>query len=81
MLKIGNTKIGKVFKPKIIAEISANHNQSLKKALELIKKASNNGADFVKIQSYQAENITLNSKKRDFTINDKKSIWYKKKTS
>ena len=38
MLKIGNTKIGKGFKPKIIAEISANHNQSLKKALELIKK-------------------------------------------
>ena len=31
MLKIGNSKIGKGFKPKIIAEISANHNQSLKK--------------------------------------------------
>ena len=79
MLKIGNSKIGTGFKPRIIAEISANHNQSLKKALKLIKKASKNGADFVKIQSYQAENITLNSKKNDFVINDKKSIWYKKK--
>ena len=78
MLKIGNSKIGKSFKPKIIAEISANHNQSLKKAIELIKKASKNGSDFVKIQSYQAENITLNSQKKDFIINDKKSIWYKK---
>ena len=47
----------KVLNRKLLQNISANHNQSLKKALELIKKASKNGADFVKIQSYQAENI------------------------
>lgn len=79
MLKIGNLKIGLNFRPKIIAEISANHNQSLKSAIELIKKASDNGADLVKIQSYQPENLTLNSKNKDFIIHDKKSIWYKKK--
>ena len=37
MLKIGNIKIGVNDSPKIIAEISANHNQSLGKAIELIK--------------------------------------------
>ena len=39
MLKIGNSKIGKSFKPKIIAEISANHNQSLKKSHRTNKKS------------------------------------------
>ena len=79
MLKIGKLKIGPGLKPVIIAEISANHNQSLKSAIQLIKKASINGADIVKIQSYQSESLTLNSNKKEFIISDKKSIWYKKK--
>ena len=61
MLKIGNLKISANNIPKIIAEISANHNQSLNKAIQLIKKASKNGADFVKIQTYTPENLTLDS--------------------
>ena len=80
MLKINNIKIGPNYPPKIIAEISANHNQSLVKAIELIKKASKNGADFVKIQTYSPECLTLNSERKDFIINDSKSPWYKKKT-
>jgi pseudaminic acid synthase len=79
MLKIGNLKIGNNQSPKIIAEISANHNQSLSNAIELIKKASKNGADFVKIQTYSPESLTLDSKKKDFIINDPKSPWHKKK--
>ena len=39
MLKIGNQKISVNDRPKIIAEISANHNQSLSKAIQLIKIA------------------------------------------
>ena len=38
MLKISNLKISINDTPKIIAEISANHNQSLNKAIKLIKK-------------------------------------------
>ena len=79
MLKIGNLKIGNNQCPKIIAEISANHNQSLNKAIELIKKASKNGADLVKIQTYSPENLTLDSNKKDFIIDDLKSPWHKKK--
>ena len=79
MLKINNIKIGPNNPPKIIAEISANHNQSLDKAIELIKKASKNGADFVKIQTYSPECLTLDSERKDFIINDSKSPWYKKK--
>ena len=79
MLKIKNLKISINNAPRIIAEISANHNQSLDKAIQLIKKASKNGADFVKIQTYLPESLTLNSKKKDFMINDPKSLRHKKK--
>ena len=79
MLKIGNLKISNRHTPKIIAEISANHNQSLSKAIKLIKKASENGADFVKIQTYSPESLTLNSDNKDFIISDPKSPWNKKK--
>ena len=48
-MKIGNIEIGKNFRPKIIAEISGNHNGSLKKAIKLIELAKKAGADFVKL--------------------------------
>jgi pseudaminic acid synthase len=64
--------------PFIVAEISANHNNSLKRALKLIDEAKKAGADAVKIQTYTADTITLDSKKRDFLITDKKSLWYGK---
>ena len=45
--------------PLIIAEISGNHNGSKKKFLDLIKKAHKSGADLIKIQTYEPEDITL----------------------
>ena len=78
MFKISKSKISLNNTPKIIAEISANHNQDLNKAIRLIKKASQYGADFVKIQTYSPENLTLNSNKKDFIINNPKSPWNKK---
>ncbi len=50
-------------KPLIIAEISANHNGSKKKFLRLIRSAAKNGADLVKIQTYEAKDITLKNSK------------------
>lgn len=52
----------------IIAEISGNHGGSLEKALKLIEKAKQIGADAVKLQTYTADTITLNSSKEDFLI-------------
>ena len=46
-----------------IAEISANHCGNLNHAIKLIKKAKIYGADAVKIQTYTADSMTLNSKK------------------
>ena len=48
--------------PIIIAEISGNHNGNKKRFLNLINSAYDNGADIVKIQTYEPGDITLNKK-------------------
>lgn len=58
----------------IVAEISANHSGKLnilKKTMLAAKKA---GANAVKIQTYEANTMTLKVKNKHFLINDK-SIW------
>lgn len=57
----------------VIAEISANHNGSLDKALELVCLAAEAGADAVKIQTYTPDTITLDSDAEPFLI--KGTIW------
>ena len=77
-MKIGNRQISENKPPFIVAEISANHNNSLKRTLKLIDEAKNAGADAIKIQTYKPDTITLKSKKKDFVISDKRSLWYGK---
>lgn len=61
----------------IIAELSANHNGSLETALETVRAAKRAGADCIKLQTYTADTITLDSDKDDFVI--KGTIWDGKK--
>ena len=75
---IKNKTINLNNKPFIIAELSANHNGSLKNALKLVDQAAWCGVSAIKIQTINPDEITLNSKKKDFIIKNKKSIWYKK---
>ena len=78
-MKILNRKISKNKEPFIIAEISANHNKSIKRTIKLIREAKKVGADAIKLQTYNADSMTLNSKNKYFLIDDKKSLWNKKK--
>ena len=52
----------------IIAELSANHNGSIDTAIETVKAAKRAGADCIKLQTFTADTITLDSKKEDFKI-------------
>ena len=72
--KIGNKKIGENENCLIVAEISANHNKNYNIIKKLINSANKNGADLIKIQTYTAETLTINSKKKDFLIS-KKNSW------
>ena len=58
----------------IVAEISANHSGNLNLLKKTMIKAKKIGVDAIKIQTYQANTITLNSKNKHFLIDDK-SIW------
>lgn len=60
-------------KPFFIAEISANHVGSLKIAKNLIKIAKFYGADAVKLQTYTADSMTINSNKKEFLVS--KGLW------
>ena len=68
-MKIGNYKINKDSPVFIIAELSANHNGSIDTAIETVKAAKRAGADCIKLQTFTADTITLDSKKDDFKIN------------
>jgi len=58
----------------IIAELSANHKGSLETALKTIKAAKRAGADAIKLQTYTADTMTIDSRKEDFVINSG-TIW------
>jgi len=54
---IGKKKVGKNCPTYFIADIAANHDGNLDKALELIKEAAEAGADAAKFQHFSAETI------------------------
>ncbi len=65
---IDGTKIGPKHPPYIIAELSANHNGSLERALETIDEAKRRGASAIKLQTYTAETMTIDSDRPEFLI-------------
>lgn len=72
-MKIQNRKIGFSQEPFVIAEMSANHNGSLDRALATISAAKKVGANAVKIQTYTADTMTIDCDLPDFVI--KGGLW------
>ena len=75
MIKIGSISIGSNSKPFIIAEMSGNHNQSLERALEIVKAAAKTGAHALKIQTYTPDTMTLDLSEGEFFVSDKTNLW------
>lgn len=70
---IGDRWVGSDTKPYIIGEMSANHKGSLDRALELVERIADAGADAVKLQTYTADTMTIRCDKPDFLI--KEGLW------
>jgi pseudaminic acid synthase len=66
----------KYFKNKVfvVAEMSANHNNSFDLAVKSIKAMAKSGADAVKVQTYKPKSLTLNLNTRYFAPR-KEGLW------
>ncbi len=74
-IKILDHFIGREYPPFIIAEMSGNHNQSLKRALEIVEAAAKSGVHALKLQTYTPDTMTIDLDEREFHISDPKSPW------
>lgn len=75
--KIGSHDVGPGRPVFIVAEISANHDRKISKALALIRAAKEAGADAVKIQTYTPDTLTIDCDKPSFLIRG--TIWDKRR--
>ena len=67
-IEIAGRKIGIQHPPYIIAELSANHNGDIQRALKTIEMAKKMGADAIKIQTYTADTMTIDCDSDEFQI-------------
>lgn len=72
-IEINGRKIGPEQQTYIIAEMSANHNHDFDTAVKIIEEAHKAGADAIKLQTYTADTMTIDSDKSIFQI--KGTIW------
>ena len=67
-IKIGNRVLNNDSQTYIIAEMSGNHNMDYERAVKIVEAAKKAGADAIKLQTYTADTITLNSDAPCFQI-------------
>ncbi|OOE85047.1 pseudaminic acid synthase [Salinivibrio sharmensis] len=70
---INGRRIGKDHPPYVIAELSANHNNDINRAFQIMEEAKEAGADAIKIQTYTHDTMTIDHDSEDFQIDS--GLW------
>lgn len=65
---IAGRRIGPNEPPYIVAEMSGNHNGDIERAFRILEMARDAGADAVKLQTYRADTITIDSDRPEFLV-------------
>ena len=71
--KLGHAPDGTKHPAYIIAEMSVNHNQDFETAKKIIDAAAAAGADAIKVQTFDPDEITIDCRKKY------SAIWFKKR--
>ena len=74
-INIGGVIVGDNAPPFIIGEMSGKHNGSLARSLEIVDAIAASGAHAIKLQTYTADTMTINSDQDEFYISDPSSPW------
>jgi pseudaminic acid synthase len=75
-IRIGANPVGRGHRPFIVAELSANHNASLDRALQIVHAAAGCGVHGIKLQTFKPEALTLDSNRAEFVIDDPNGLWH-----
>jgi pseudaminic acid synthase len=69
-IEVNDRKIGDGHPAYVIAELSANHNQDIEVAIDIIHASHEAGADAIKLQTYTADTMTIDSDLPPFVVPD-----------
>jgi N-acetylneuraminate synthase len=66
--RIGSRSLGAGLPVYVIAEMSANHQQSFGEAVKIVHAAADAGADAIKLQTYTADTLTIDANQSCFRV-------------
>jgi N-acetylneuraminate synthase len=75
VISIAGRAIGAGRPPFVIAEMSGNHNGSLRQALAIVDAVADSGAHALKLQTYRPDTITIDADGPAFRIGDEHRLW------